>query len=88
VQKWPHSVNKDDYITFFDSLPNMSKQVRWSLDLRWQKPDLPFGFYGMKQGIPMRYENDPNYVINWEEFDAIDRHELQRDKVKDILQVC
>lgn len=29
------------------SLPNMSKKIRWSLDLRWQRPDHSAGFYGL-----------------------------------------
>ena len=30
------------------SLPNNSNGIRWSLDLRWQKPDEPNGFSGIK----------------------------------------
>ena len=30
------------------SLENISDKIRWSLDLRWQRPDKPNGFYGLK----------------------------------------
>ena len=48
------------------SLENFSDKIRWSLDLRWQKPYLPNGFYGLKKSVPMRKADDPNFVIDWE----------------------
>lgn len=30
------------------SLENFSDKIRWSMDLRWQRPDKPNGFYGLK----------------------------------------
>ena len=48
------------------SLENFSDKIRWSLDLRWQHPDKPNGFHGLKESIPMRKANDPNYKIDWE----------------------
>lgn len=65
----------------------MSNQVRWSIDLRWQKPTLPFGFYGMKEGVIFRKADDPNYEVDWDTFEGIDRHEKQREAVKDMLEV-
>ena len=59
------------------SLPNVSNDIRWSMDLRWQRPDLPNGFYGLKESILMRTEADPNFEIDWEEFAAKDRTKLQ-----------
>ncbi|XP_071163553.1 phytanoyl-CoA dioxygenase domain-containing protein 1 homolog [Mytilus edulis] len=67
------------------SLPNMTKQIRWSLDLRWQRPDEPAGFYGMKEPLLMRTEKDPNFKIDWTPFDNVDRREKQREAVKDVL---
>ena len=55
----------------------MSKAIRWSLDLRWQKPSEPVGFYGLKEGILMRSSKDPNMKVDWESFDAINRHDKQ-----------
>jgi len=56
------------------SLPNLSKKIRWSLDLRWQKASEAVGFYGLKEGVRMRSSTDPNLKIDWESYDTIDRH--------------
>ena len=48
------------------SLENVSDKIRWSLDLRWQRPDKPNGFYGLKvrrlsynQWIEMHFQSLP-----------------------------
>jgi len=56
-------------------LPNLSKKIRWSLDLRWQKASEAIGYYGLKEGVRMRSSTDPNVKIDWESFDAVDRHD-------------
>lgn len=61
------------------SLPNMSKQVRWSFDLRWQRPSEPVGFYGIKEGIPMRSSKDPSMEIDWETFNSLNRHTIAQE---------
>lgn len=55
----------------------MSKAIRWSLDLRWQRPSDPVGFYGLKEGLLMRSSKDPGMKIDWESFDAVNRHDKQ-----------
>lgn len=55
----------------------MSKAIRWSLDLRWQRPSEPVGFYGLKEGLLMRLSKDPGMKIDWESFDAVNRHDKQ-----------
>ncbi|OWF47739.1 uncharacterized protein LOC110454003 [Mizuhopecten yessoensis] len=60
------------------SLINLSNDIRWSFDLRWQKPGLPNGFYGLKEGVLMRTAKDPNFKISWENFDRTVRHKLLR----------
>ncbi|KAL4450112.1 hypothetical protein ABPG77_010781 [Micractinium sp. CCAP 211/92] len=60
------------------SLDNLSNEVRWSLDLRWQKPDLPNGFYGLKPCIRMCAAGQPDYRIDWEAWAAVDRQVLQK----------
>lgn len=47
------------------STENLSDSVRWSIDLRWQRPDEPSGFEGIKDCILMRTARDPNHVIDW-----------------------
>jgi hypothetical protein len=57
------------------SLNNMSDDIRWSLDLRWQAADKPVGFYGLKDGVRLR-SSDPNWKgVDWESFDAVDRNQ-------------
>jgi hypothetical protein len=48
------------------STENLSESIRWSLDLRWQRPEEPSGFEGIKDCILMRTARDPNYRIDWE----------------------
>ena len=64
------------------SLENYSDKVRWSLDLRWQRPDRPNGFHGLKDSVLMHTVKDPNYVIQWEEFATLDRSLLQEAAMK------
>ena len=63
------------------SLENYSDKVRWSLDLRWQRPDKPNGFYGLKESVLMRTAKDPKYVIRWNEFANVDRTVLQNQAI-------
>jgi len=57
------------------SLPNLSQIVRWSLDFRWQKASESIGYYGLKDGVLLRSSTDPNFKIDWESFDSVDRHD-------------
>ncbi|XP_048585693.1 phytanoyl-CoA dioxygenase-like [Nematostella vectensis] len=59
------------------SLENFSDKIRWSLDLRWLRPDKPNGFYGLKDNILMRTSKDPNFKPDFESFAKMDRHLLQ-----------
>ncbi|KAK7104220.1 phytanoyl-CoA dioxygenase domain-containing protein 1-like [Littorina saxatilis] len=66
------------------SLANVSDQIRWSLDLRWQRPDHSVGFYELKDGILMRTKENPDMKVDWDAFDSVDRHtaatsEMQKD---------
>ncbi|XP_060071960.1 uncharacterized protein LOC132551830 [Ylistrum balloti] len=73
-------------VTPHRSLPNMTQEIRWSLDLRFQNPNLPFGFYGMKKGVVMRKSTDPDYKIPWQDFLSVDRRAKQRQAVKDLVE--
>jgi len=57
------------------SLNNLSSDIRWSLDLRWQRPEKSVGFYGLKEGVLMRSKKNPVKQIDWEGFLATERHE-------------
>jgi hypothetical protein len=47
------------------STENLSSIVRWSIDLRWQRPGEPSGFEGIKDCILMRTAHDPIHRIDW-----------------------
>jgi hypothetical protein len=47
------------------STENYSDKIRWSVDLRWQRPDEPTGFDQIKECILMRTARDPHYRIDW-----------------------
>ena len=47
------------------SLENYSDKIRWTMDLRWQKPGLSNGFHGLRDTVLMRKADDPNYKIDW-----------------------
>lgn len=64
------------------SLPNVSRGIRWSLDLRWQRATDPGGLWGLKNGVVMRKGSDPNFKIDWTEFDAVNRHIVQTEYIK------
>ena len=64
------------------SLPNESEGIRWSLDLRWHRASDPGGLWGLKNAVVMRKSSDPNFKIDWTEFDSVNRHTVQADHVK------
>jgi len=57
--------------------------VRWSIDLRWQRPDLPNGFYGLKECIVLSKKGDANFTPDWRSWAAVDRGQLQHKKMGD-----
>ncbi|XP_063420288.1 uncharacterized protein LOC134705499 [Mytilus trossulus] len=69
------------------SLPNVSKDIRWSLDLRWQRPDAPFGLWNLKPGVVMRSSTDPELKPDWDTFCSIDRTAAQKESIKDFVEV-
>lgn len=72
---------------FFLSLENYSKKIRWSLDLRWQDPNKPNGFWGMKDTITMRKASEPNYKVDWNKFASEDRTQIQHDRMVEMGKV-
>ena len=65
------------------SLNNVSNEIRWSLDLRWQRPDNPVGFYGLKEGVMMRSKKNPITQIDWDGFNKVDRNN-QQDSIRKV----
>ena len=63
------------------SLNNLSNDIRWSLDLRWQQPDKSVGFYGMKQGVAMRSQK-PGFKVDWETFKKAHFHNIDDAELK------
>ena len=62
------------------SVTNRSNGVRWSLDLRWQKPDLPNGFYSLKETIVMGKADDPSYTVDWDAWSYKSRQSVYETK--------
>ena len=52
------------------SLENLSERVRWSVDLRWQRPDEATGWEGYLDLLEMRRGDDPAFRPDWEGFFA------------------
>lgn len=48
------------------SLENHSDVVRWSVDLRWQRPEEPAGWEGIIELLEMRRADDPDFGPDWE----------------------
>lgn len=68
------------------SLPNTTSQIRWTVDLRWQRPDTPSGMWGLKEKIVMRTSENPNLHIDWETFDSVDRNAQQQASVTGLVE--
>ncbi|CAH1780477.1 unnamed protein product [Owenia fusiformis] len=62
------------------SLPNISNDVRWSMDLRWQSPNDIYGFYDIQDGILFRDPKQPNLQPDWEKFLSVNRKEVWQKK--------
>ncbi len=61
------------------STENYSDIIRWSIDLRWQRPGELSGMEGIKEPILMRTAADPNYKPDWEEWASRSRQVGLRD---------
>jgi hypothetical protein len=55
------------------STENFSNIIRWSIDLRWQRPGEPSGMEDIKEPILMRTASNPSYEPNWNEWAAHSR---------------
>ncbi|CAF1310839.1 unnamed protein product [Adineta steineri] len=57
-----------------------------SLDLRWQKPNEPNGFYGLKDNILMTKNDDKNFKPDWNEWSKINRTKLEEASVRESIK--
>ncbi|KAL8619571.1 hypothetical protein ACOMHN_019627 [Nucella lapillus] len=60
------------------SLPNVSNDIRWSVDLRWQRTDKNPGFYDLKPGLEMRRRGEPDLPIDWDTFMSVSRSQAEK----------
>src|SRR5581483_2652987 len=72
------------------STENYSDIIRWSIDLRWQRPNEPSGMEGIKEPILMRTASNPNYRPNWEAWATQSRqvglHDVLAEKERPITE--
>ena len=71
---------------YFSSLANVSNDIRWSIDLRWQSPHENWGFYDIAEGILFRTARDGDVTPDWDKFLSVDRKEVWQKKY--YKQVC
>jgi ectoine hydroxylase-related dioxygenase (phytanoyl-CoA dioxygenase family) len=69
------------------STENLSDKIRWSIDLRWQRPGERSGFEGIKDCILMRTKRDAGYQPDWKSWSKQNRIAdamLDKDQRKDV----
>ncbi|ESO90036.1 hypothetical protein LOTGIDRAFT_164337 [Lottia gigantea] len=64
------------------SLSNLSNDIRWSADLRWQNPNYPVGFYDLKESLLLRSPKYPNLKVDWDSWNNVDRQIKAKEMVK------
>ncbi|ESO90037.1 hypothetical protein LOTGIDRAFT_233877 [Lottia gigantea] len=64
------------------SLSNLSNDIRWSVDLRWQNPNYPAGFYGIKESLLLRSPKYPNLKVDWDSWNNVDYKGLAKKMVE------
>ena len=67
-------------LLLLSSLANVSNDVRWSIDLRWQSPHENWGFYDIAEGILFRTARDGDVTPDWDKFLSVDRKEVWQKK--------
>lgn len=85
------NVNKGSVLFLNNLIPhrsteNYSDSIRWSIDLRWQRPSEISGMEGIKDCILMRTASDSEYKPDWAEWSRQSRQVGLRDVLSDALQ--
>lgn len=52
------------------------------MDLRYQNPNRPWGFYGLKDGILLRSPSKPDHVPDWDFYDHQDRYQIIQEQIE------
>ncbi len=78
------TMNKGSILLLNNLIPHRSTEnnsdiIRWSIDLRWQRPGEPSGQEGIKEPILIRTANDPNYKPNWKAWGSVSRQVGMKD---------
>ena len=66
---------------FIHSVPNRSDHIRFAMDLRYQSPNRPWGFFDKSKGILLRSPFKPDHVPDWEFYSTQGRY----DVIKELL---
>jgi len=79
-------IKKGSLIVFNNLVPhrsvaNNSQHIRWSLDLRFQRPGEPEGLYGEMPPVLLRDRYNPDLVADWSPYLA-NRHQQQHQMTK------
>lgn len=70
------------------STENLSERIRWSVDLRWQRPDEPTGMEVLAQPVLMR-SPQPGFTLDWSDYLGRNRAEkLAGFRIDDPAQVA
>ena len=64
------------------STENYSDKVRWSTDLRYQRPGDPTGYPSESKLPPMRKSDNPTYRLDWEAWFVAQQDEQDFQKIK------
>ena len=49
------------------------------MDLRYQSPHRPWGYWGLKSGILLRSRDKPDHKPDWDFYDNQDRYDIHKD---------
>ncbi|XP_060572273.1 phytanoyl-CoA dioxygenase domain-containing protein 1 homolog [Ruditapes philippinarum] len=63
------------------SVPNRSDHIRFAMDLRYQSPNRPWGFFDKSKGILLRSPSKPDHVPDWEFYSTQGRYDIIKELV-------
>lgn len=69
------------YCVSTDSIPNRSDHIRFAMDLRYQSPNRPWGFFGKSSGILLRSPSKPDHKPDWDFYATQGRYYIIKEMV-------